>query len=606
VNTRVNVRHQAASASDSGLDIVAVAADLRALRDDVQSAAGDDALHGSGASVANMRAYLALRRHDNRDLQAALARLGLSSLGRSEAHVLATLEQVLGLVERLAADAPTAAESFDESGLLLSSRAKALFGQGPANRETRIMVTLPSEAASEDGLIRSLVAAGMDCARINSAHDAEAAWIEMAAHVRAASAEAARHVPILVDLPGPKLRTGSIEPGPEVVHLRPRHDELGAVITPARAWLTADGSAGVPPDAGTALPVAAAWLAELAPGDRVRFTDARGRRRELEVGAGSAEGRWVVTRRGAYLVSGTLLRATSAGKTRLGTLPGRASFIPLAVGDRLQLTRDQEPGRPATGGAPARVSCTLPEAFEAASVGDSVWLDDGKFGGTARGVTRDTIDIEITHAPPGGGRLRAEKGINLPDTTLSIGASDGTEERIAFAVAHADMIGLSFASTREDVRTVADLLARSGGAHLGLVLKIETRAGFDALPQLLAEALTRDAPCGVMIARGDLAVEVGWERMAEVQEEILWLCEAAHVPAIWATQVLDTLARTGIASRAEITDAASGARAECVMLNKGPMILAAIATLDGILTRMATHRHKKTSLLRRLRAWAPE
>ena len=202
--------------------------------------------------------------------------------------------------------------------------------------------------------------------------------------------------------------------------------------------------------------------------------------------------------------------------------------------------------------------------------------------------------------------MRAEKGINLPDTTLSIGASDGTEERIAFAVAHADMIGLSFASTREDVRMVADLLARSGGAHLGLVLKIETRAGFDALPQLLAEALTRDAPCGVMIARGDLAVEVGWERMAEVQEEILWLCEAAHVPAIWATQVLDTLARTGIASRAEITDAASGARAECVMLNKGPMILAAIATLDGILTRMATHRHKKTSLLRRLRAWAPE
>ena len=55
-----------------------------------------------------MRAYLALRRHDNRALQAALARLGLSSLGRSEAHVMATLEQVLGIVERLATDAPTA------------------------------------------------------------------------------------------------------------------------------------------------------------------------------------------------------------------------------------------------------------------------------------------------------------------------------------------------------------------------------------------------------------------------------------------------------------------------------------------------------------------
>ena len=58
--------------------------------------------------------------------------------------------------------------------------------------------------------------------------------------------------------------------------------------------------------------------------------------------------------------------------------------------------------------------------------------------------------------------------------------------------------------------------------------------------------------------------------MAEVQEEILWICEAAHVPVIWATQVLETLAKEGMPSRAEITDAAMGHRAECVMLNKGP------------------------------------
>ena len=217
------------------------------------------------------------------------------------------------------------------------------------------------------------------------------------------------------------------------------------------------------------------------------------------------------------------------------------------------------------------------------------------------------IELEITQAPPGGGKLRAEKGINFPDTTLRIPAiRDLDEQTVAFTVAHADMIGLSFASTADDVRAVAEALARHGGGELGLVLKIETRAGFEALPELLTEALAREAPCGVMIARGDLAVEVGWERMAEVQEEILWLCEAAHVPVIWATQVLDTLARSGTASRAEITDAASGARAECVMLNKGPMIVQAIGTLDDILKRMETHRHKKTSLLRQLRAWSIE
>jgi pyruvate kinase len=593
-----------ASAPDGGVD--AVAATLRGLRDEIRSAG--DAHRGEGdPSVANMRAYLTLRQHDNRALQAALARLGLSSLGRSEAHVLATLEQVLGIVEPLAADAPTASASFDESNSLLRRRARTLFGEGRTNRETAIMVTLPSEAASNRDLVHSLATAGMDCARINSAHDDEAAWIAMASHVREVSDAAGRHVPIIVDLPGPKLRTGPIEPGPEVVHIRPRHDELGAVVAPGYTWLAAEGPGTVPHDADVVLPVASAWLEALSLGDRVFFTDARGKHRKFQVGAGSAAGRWVEIRRGAYLVSGTVLTAESAGEIRLGRVPARASYIRLAVGDKLRLTRDQKPGRSGTGSSPARIACTLPEAFDAVSVGDSVWLDDGKFGGTARRVTTSLIEVEITHAPPGGGKLRAEKGINLPDTSLSVAASrDVDEPTIAFAVAHADMVGLSFVSTRDDVRGAADALARNGGDHLGLVLKIETRAGFDALPALLTEALARDAPCGVMIARGDLAIEVGWERMAEVQEEILWLCEAAHVPVIWATQVLDTLAHTGIASRAEITDAASGARAECVMLNKGPMIVAAIATLDDILARMATHRHKKTSLLRQLHAWSPE
>ena len=73
-----------------------------------------------------------------------------------------------------------------------------------------------------------------------------------------------------------------------------------------------------------------------------------------------------------------------------------------------------------------------------------------------------------------------------------------------------------------------------------------------------------------------------------------------HTPVIWATQVLDNLAKTGIPSRAEITDAAMSARAECVMLNKGAYIVDAVRVLDDILTRMQTHQHKKTSMLRDL------
>ncbi len=592
-------------ASHLGIDEIVTR--LRELRTRVRAEVDDEGLRGADPSIANMRAFLALRRYDNRELQSALARLGLSSLGRSEGHVLATLDQVLGIAETLARDTGTAGASFDEGDAILRRRVQALFGGGRGDRETRIMVTLPSDAATSPDLVRSLVAAGMDCARINSAHDDEAAWTRMASHVRAASSEEGRRVPILVDLPGPKLRTGLIAPGPEVVHLRPRHDDLGVVVEPARAWLNAEGSANVPHDAPVALPVDPGWLAALSEGEFVRLTDARGRSRTLQAGAGSGEGRWVKCGRGAYLVTGTVLTAESGAETRVGRLPARPSHIPLDVGDTLTLTRDQTPGRAASPSSPARIPCTLPEALGAIRRGDSVWLDDGKFGGIARSVTPDEVEVEITHAPPGGGKLRAEKGINLPDTRFSTAASAGHDEsRLAFAAAHADMVGLSFVSARDDVRAVADELARLRGEDVGLILKIETRAGFNAIPALLSEALAREAPCGVMIARGDLAIEVGWERMAEVQEEILWLCEAAHVPVIWATQVLDTLAHTGVASRAEITDAAYSARADCVMLNKGPMIVAAIATLEDILERMATHGHKKTSLLRQLSAWSAD
>lgn len=138
-----------------------------------------------------------------------------------------------------------------------------------------------------------------------------------------------------------------------------------------------------------------------------------------------------------------------------------------------------------------------------------------------------------------------------------------------------------------------------GGRHLGLVLKIETQKAFERLPELLLAAM-RSASAGVMIARGDLAVECGYERLAEVQEEILWMAEASHTPVIWVTQVLENLAKDGIPSRAEITDAAMSERAECVILNKGPYIVDAVRTLDNILTRMQRHQRKKSAMLRDL------
>ena len=106
---------------------------------------------------------------------------------------------------------------------------------------------------------------------------------------------------------------------------------------------------------------------------------------------------------------------------------------------------------------------------------------------------------------------------------------------------------------------------------------------------------------GVMIARGDLAIETGWENIARVQSEILSLCYAAHIPNIWATQVLENLAKKGIPSRAEITDAATSLRSECVMLNKGPHITNAIRFLDHILRTLEEYQDKNAPMLPKMK-----
>src|SRR5262249_25898587 len=147
------------------------------------------------------------------------------------------------------------------------------------------------------------------------------------------------------------------------------------------------------------------------------------------------------------------------------------------------------------------------------------------------------------------------------------------------AVVHdVDMVALSFVSQPSDLERLRAQLARLGCPERGVVLKVETQAAFENLPRLLLAAL-RSRPVGVMVARGDLGVEVGFERLSELQEEMLWLCEAAHVPVIWATQVLEGMAKSGLPSRAEVTDAAMSGRAECVMLNKGPYMLQVVEFL---------------------------
>jgi pyruvate kinase len=569
-------------------------------------------------SATNLLHYLALRSRDIRGLQDRLAALGLSSIGRAEAHVMATVTSVLAILCRLAnlSEAaplpPPAVVEFGEGRRLLQLHTENLLGARPAHRFVRIMVTMDTRAADDYLLVREMLARGMDCMRINCAHDHPPVWSRMIEHLDRAQRDLGRPCCVLMDLGGPKLRTGPVGPGPSVVSWHPRRNAVGEVIAAARVCLVPSESRGAPAGAVDAvLPVPSDWLARLEVGDRIRLHDARGKARTLKVVGSAGEVRSAECNQTAFIVPGLpLSRVTVTGAieaaSEVGALAATDQAIVLFKGDTVVLTSEQVAGRNAVRDSagsvlsPATIACTLPEIFSQVRPGERIWFDDGKIAGVIRQVSHDHIHVEITGAKPTGSKLRGDKGINLPDSQIRLPALTAKDlGDLEFVVKHADLVGMSFVRHERDIHELRSHLSRLHGEQLGIVLKIETRQGFERLPNLML-AVMRHHSAGVMIARGDLAVESGYERMAEVQEEILWLCEAAHMPVVWATQVLENLARKGQPSRAEITDAAMGERAECVMLNKGPHIVEAISTLDDILHRMQAHQTKKSSRLRPL------
>jgi len=563
--------------------------------------------------VCNLLHYLAVRRHDLRPLQRELGRLGLSSLGRMESRVMATLDAVARALGALAGRRTAVIEPdprFELGESRLAANAVQVFGPEPHARATRVMVTLPSEAADAPGLIHDLLEAGADLVRVNAAHDDAQAWTKMVGYVRAAEAALDRGCRVSFDLAGPKLRTGTLEPGHAVLKLRPERDALGRVIAPARVRLVP--AQRVPPAAPDVVPVDSRLLHRVKLGDVFEMVDARGRTRRLTVVGFDPDARPVCeTDRTVYLVPGTVLvhrrGKRSAAEGEVGALRPMPGEIPLKPGDRLDLVYGRQPGhacrlnldgRPLE---PASVSCEVRAVFDQIQPGHRVLFDDGTIGAVVKSVERDRVVLEIVRCADGTAKLREEKGINLPDTLLELSAiTEDDLQDLAFAVEHVDLVSASFVQRPEDVIALRDALASHGASRIGIVLKIETAHAFARLPELLMAAAAHPGGAAVMVARGDLAVEIGFERLAEVQEEILWLCEAAHVPVIWATQVLEGLARGGVPSRAEVTDAAMSGRAECVMLNKGPRIVETVAFLSDVLVRMSSHQAKKTPMMRAL------
>lgn len=475
--------------------------ELRALRDEVVALReavlrqGNERLAEWGAAsegARNLAHYLALRSRDLSALQGRLAAFGLSSLGRSEDHVMTSLDGLVTTLNRLngvASDYPPA--NMRRAGEnALAQACDRIFGAREKSQSTRIMVTLPSEAADDPDLVRTLIEAGMDCARINCAHDDAAAWERMAKHVRVEAKRRGAPCPILMDVAGPKLRVETVQ-APEGYRLRP--------------------------------------------GERPHLVAAPDRREKFP----------------AFTIN-------------------------------------------------------FPQVLSQLREGADISFDDGKAIGRVVSVTESRAELEITAARAKGLRLKPGKGVNLPTTELELPSLTNKDLADLDIVARvADLVGLSFVQRGEDVRRFqSELAARRGDRPAqALVLKIETPLAIRNLPKLIVAA-TEKNPTAVMIARGDLAIEVGFARLSEMQEEILWLCEAAHIPVIWATQVLDQLIHEGVVSRAETTDAAAAQHADCVMLNKGPYLAQGVRFLRDVLDRMERHHLKKFDRLGHLKAWS--
>lgn len=566
-------------------------------------------------SAQNLLHYLGIRQHDIRALQEDLAGIGLSSLGVIEAHTLASLNAVMNMLEKLSGRSlgasPKPPVGFKTGPMFLRDHTRSLLGADPTGRNVRIMVTMPSEAATNPKLVQDLLIAGMDVMRINCAHDGPEEWSAMVENLRRAEKLVGRTCRIQADLAGPKLRTGRISPSAKVIKLKPRRDMLGRVMAAGKIWLTpADAAEPAPEKVRFMLPVEDSLVAEMQVNDVLHFIDTRDQMHELKItdrqgGSGIAE-----IRRTAYVEEDTVCSLFREGgelcRGRVQGLPEVVKPICLETGDLLVLTRSDLPGQAAIRDEdgivldPARIHCTLAEAFDHVEPGQAVWFDDGKIGGETLENDGEQITVRITHTGLTTAKLRAEKGINFPDTRFTMAALTMKDKRdLEAIVGMVDMVALSFLRGPDDVVQLQDRLYELGATRLGIVLKIENRQAFENLPRILLTSL-RTPPVGVMIARGDLAVELGFERLSEVQEEILWLCEAAHIPVIWATQILEGLAKKGSPSRAEVTDAAMSIQAECAMLNKGPNIIETVHFLEGIIFRMDDHFVKRRATLRRL------
>jgi pyruvate kinase len=273
-----------------------------------------------------------------------------------------------------------------------------------------------------------------------------------------------------------------------------------------------------------------------------------------------------------------LLADIPGPKMRTGGIAG--GEVMLHAGDRLLLS-----GPDAAEGDSERISTSLDDLSEVVDAGDEIYLADGAIVLQVISSRNDDVVTEVVR----GGVLRSRKGMHIPGAEERVEAfTDADKHALDLAVKmRVDFLGLSFLRDGKDVRRVRDALEDVPHRPL-LVAKIETRTAVERLNEIIDEA---DA---VMVARGDLGIQTPIERVPVLQKEIIHCCNRAGIPVITATQMLESMTRAPMPTRAEVADVANAVidGSDALMLSEETAV--GDYPVDAVKTMAKTAVHAET------------
>lgn len=523
-------------------------------------------------SAKNLIAYIELQKRIDPTLIQYLRKNGL---------ILTDINYILKGLQKTCVNLGSSHTSFQTNKIQIEPfyeaihRKRSLFNIRQRNKP-EIMVTLDKHTSEKS--IKHFLLNGMTIARINGAYGTWEDWEKIIKTVRRMEKmwldDADSLCKIYMDLAGAKIRIGKLQETTYPLKIKVNKDRYGAPLRYKKGLLTMkeDLSDLTKDNFNFILPLKTSDNPpSFSIGDTLRFKDAQHRKRQFSVSAIHPEGYIVTINETSYLEEGlALFHVQSRSSYKVGKLSRRPVDIYVKKDDRLKIhLSSYKEGKAATQDDLAEISINLPEAFTNIKIGDPIYIDDGKIYGTVEHVDKDFIIAKVIH-PTKPKRIKEYKGINLPETKVNLSPFTNKDiHDLAFVCENSDFLGASFIQTADDLSYLRSIIPKYKIDHLTIVAKIETVDAVNNLADILLEGL-HFPKFAVMVARGDLAIEVGFEKLTIIQKEMLNMCQAAHVPIILATQVLDSLAKKGIPSRSELADLMLSSSFDCVMLNKGP------------------------------------